>query len=89
MTFTCPCGATVEAELGGGYNLGEARRRTGWDFVLCSGGNVIWLCPPCTRLAADLAKKLLKVVGSDYASFFALTAMAKRVDEEDEREAAE
>ncbi|MHC4188438.1 MAG: hypothetical protein ACYSUB_02015 [Planctomycetota bacterium] len=65
--LNCPCGASVDYDnpMRGGYNVTQVIRATGWRPLYLRDGGTVWLCPECTSLAAAIAHRLIRVVGTD------------------------
>lgn len=62
QTVSCPCGRhhVFAKRL---YVVNEIERQSGFRSLLSHGGGRTYLCPDCWSQAAELAQRLLALVG--------------------------
>jgi hypothetical protein len=64
-TLKCPCGKKVTYDNSECYSIGDSMKKTGFTAYTTYIGQIIWLCPECSKRARKLAEELMKVMGSD------------------------
>lgn len=83
ITFTCPCGASINYEnpMQGAVNIGHFKKMTGWFSLFNSFTyDSIWTCPKCAKAALEHADAIVAILGTEYADLPAILSVRKGLE---------